>query len=349
MSDIYDVIIVGLGPAGSTLGRLLNDKLSVLALDKKSVSGGFKKPCGGLLAPDAQKSLARFGLTLPKSVLVDPQIFSVETIDLQSSLKREYSRSYVNMDRHAFDLWLMSLLPPNVTVITDAVFTGLMKTDDGFSVAYKKNGAAFEARAKYVVGADGAASVVAKSAGIAVKARRYAAIQRWFRGEDITPRYICAFDSSLTDCYMWGLTKDEYFILGGAFSPNMCRARFETFKEKTELKLGEEVKSEACAVLRPNGVTDCRCGKDGVFLAGEAAGFISPSSLEGISWAFDSASALANALNSAFERKTADPLSQYSTSAMKLRVKLFSKHMKQPFIYYPPLRRFVMKIGAGTL
>ena len=41
------------------------------------------KPCGGLISGDAQKALASFDMTLPKDVLVDPQIFAVKTIDLR--------------------------------------------------------------------------------------------------------------------------------------------------------------------------------------------------------------------------------------------------------------------------
>ncbi|HKK95992.1 MAG TPA: hypothetical protein VJ916_06755 [Anaerovoracaceae bacterium] len=46
----YDIIIIGGGPAGSTLARLLDKKLSVLLINYNEKV----KPCGGLLAPDAQ-------------------------------------------------------------------------------------------------------------------------------------------------------------------------------------------------------------------------------------------------------------------------------------------------------
>ena len=40
----YDVAIVGLGPAGSTLARLLDKHFKVVAIDKKRIAdGGFKK------------------------------------------------------------------------------------------------------------------------------------------------------------------------------------------------------------------------------------------------------------------------------------------------------------------
>ncbi|OVE81255.1 hypothetical protein BVY04_03690, partial [bacterium M21] len=67
------------------------------------------KCCGGLLAPDAQEMLSKFGLALPKSILVDPQLFIVRTIDLHLKLERNYQRFYMNMDRAKFDEWLVKL------------------------------------------------------------------------------------------------------------------------------------------------------------------------------------------------------------------------------------------------
>ena len=84
---IFDIAIIGLGPAGSIFAKYLNTKYSVIAFDKKSNSdNSFKKPCGGLLADDAQKFFAKLGLTLPLDVLVDPQIFSVKTIDVKTKM-----------------------------------------------------------------------------------------------------------------------------------------------------------------------------------------------------------------------------------------------------------------------
>ena len=111
----YDAAIIGAGPAGATFARRLaqqSPELKILLLDAQDE--GHKKPCGGLLAPDAQKTLAHFDLVLPKSVLADPQIFAVETMDLRTRRVRYYQRYYLNMDRYAFDRWLVSLVPPTV-------------------------------------------------------------------------------------------------------------------------------------------------------------------------------------------------------------------------------------------
>jgi len=67
----YDLAIIGLGPAGATLAGFADKNLRVIAIDKKDDRPqSFEKPCGGLLAPDAQKTLAHFRLTLPLEILV---------------------------------------------------------------------------------------------------------------------------------------------------------------------------------------------------------------------------------------------------------------------------------------
>ena len=139
--NMFDAVIIGLGPAGSRLARLLAGKYNVLCLDKKVAEGGFEKPCGGLLAPDAQKILARFDLTLPKSVLVDPQLFAVRTLDLSSGLTRYYQRFYVNMNRAKFDRWLISLIPASVPVYAGAKVIKITRNENGvFTVLFERNG-----------------------------------------------------------------------------------------------------------------------------------------------------------------------------------------------------------------
>ena len=132
MKPDYDVAVVGAGPAGSTFARLAAAKgRRILLLDGQNVY--TKKPCGGLLAPDAQKVLAHFDLVLPKSVLADPQIFSVKTIDLQKRLVRYYQRYYLNMDRYAFDRWLLSLVPEQVDRV-DGKCLKIERLAEGFQI-----------------------------------------------------------------------------------------------------------------------------------------------------------------------------------------------------------------------
>ncbi len=348
MAD-FDIAIIGGGPAGATLARLLDSKFRIVMIDGKSDSDdSFRKCCGGLLSPDAQKSFAEFDLTLPKDILVDPQIFSVRTIDLQAKKERHYQRFYMNLDRHRFDLWLESLIPQNVEKIlgkcSEIEFDG-----KEYLINIKEIGGHKKVlSAKMVVGADGAGSIARRYLYPKKKIRRYTAIQQWFNEENKKPFYSCIFDPVTSDCCSWSISKDNIFIYGGAFEPKDCRMMFEIQKQRLSdygFKFGEVIKTEACIVLRPKSPFDVCTGKNNIFLVGEAAGLISPSSLEGISFAVNSARILAEVLNkSKFNAET-----RYGVRIIPMRLKILAKVIKCPFMYCPTLRRLIMKLGINSI
>lgn len=198
------------------------------------------------------------------------------------------------------------------------------------------------------MGADGASSLLRRTIYPHKKLRSYLSIQQWFEAQHATAFYSCIFDKSVTDCYCWGLSKDSYFIFGGAFAHKNAKEKFEKLKKRLKpfgFQLDSPIKTEACLVLRPSGFKDFACGKGGAFLIGEAAGFISPSSLEGLSYAFDSACKLSHVLNS--RKKNANW--HYWLSTLGIRIKLFFKYLKTPFLYYAPLRYLIMRSGLRSI
>lgn len=362
---IFDAAIVGAGPAGATLARMLAERgLDVAVIDRKksdpAAAGGFRKPCGGLLAEDAQRSLSRQGFSLPKSVLADPQPFAVRTIDFFAERERVYRRFYINMDRHRFDLWLKSLVPANATVLHDATVRRFTRGGNGlFDVAVYAEGEEKNLRARVLVGADGASSLVRRTLFPQHKIRGYTAVQEWFDAAD-APRereiFACFFDERLTDCYGWAVPKDGAVVFGAAFPRENASRAYEIFRDRAKkfgYAAGTPLRTEACQVLRPERMSDFTLGDgNGVFLVGEAAGMISPSSLEGISYALDSAEILADVLAEALPLDASlfpTLAARYRAGTLRLRLKLLSKKLKNPFMYNPALRRVVMASGVASM
>lgn len=356
MEDIYvnctyDVAIVGAGPAGAILAKELaceKADLRILLIDGQSEDNS--KPCGGLLAPDAQKALAKFDLTLPKHILADPQIFTVETIDLEKKLVKYYQRHYLNMDRFAFDRWLLSLVPSCVEIVSARCLS--VSSEEGtYILELLRGGERTRVSSHFVVGADGGGSVVRRSL-FKSRMKQYVSIQQWFKNDgQRLPYYSCIFDPETSDSCSWTIHKDEYVVFGGAFEKNGCREAFE--KQKTRLEkflgsgFGEAVKTEACLVSSPRRMGDFILGGCGAFLVGEAAGLISSSSFEGISSALLSAKALAEAFSE--ESSPGGILRAYKRKTFKLRLKLRMKNPKRAILCSPLLRYFIMKSGIQSV
>ncbi len=348
---IYDIAVIGAGPAGAVFVKEIAQSrpdLKIVLIDGQSPDSA--KPCGGLLAPDAQKILAKFDLVLPKSILEDPQIFAVETIDIDKKLVRYYQRHYLNMDRYAFDRWLLSLIPSHVTILKGRC-KEINKEGELYSIFAKNADEEIHLLSKAVIGADGGGSVVRRTFFKPMKVQ-YVAIQEWFenKGQRL-PYYSCIFDAKTSDSCSWTIHKGNYVIFGGAFEKQGCREAFETQKSRLEAFLGnsfgEAVKTEACLVSSPRAIKDFCTGDKGVFLLGEAAGFISASSFEGLSSAMLSGKILADAFAEGRSFDTTQKI--YRKNTRSLRIRLRMKSVKRTFLCTPFTRELIMKSGIQSI
>jgi flavin-dependent dehydrogenase len=348
---MFDIAVVGAGPAGSTFARLVGQRYRVLLIDKRTfpdpqLSYAPGKCCGGLLAPDAQRMLSSLGLGLPKSVLEEPQLFVVRAIDIPRRLERYYQRHYINIQRQKFDRWLVQMIPPQVDVRLGCRLRVCQRENGGFRLVFSQGGKALSEKARILVGADGASSKVRLLASPSgPQPRAYIAIQEWVETESPMPYFSSLFDPELTDFYCWTIPKGGWLIVGAALPPRVNTvARFNRLKGRLNdfgFRMGKTVWREGAYILRPLRTGQVFSGSDGIALIGEATGWISPSSAEGLSYAFRSAMLLADALKvspNGFEKR-------YRDGTRGLRRNIFIKNLKSRFIFNPVLRQLVMRSG----
>lgn len=378
----FDIVVIGAGPAGSTFARHVADAgFSVLVVDGQNDK--TRKPCGGLLSPDAQEIFAKEGLTIPNEILADPQIFAVRTMDIEQNIVKDYQRFYLNMDRLAFDSFLLDMVPENVEKFSGRCTQIERKQDKGFKLTLVfEDKSREEIECSFLVGADGANSIVRKSFYPEIK--QYVAIQEWFEKEDGDEMlFACVFDEKTSESCSWVIRKDEYLIYGGCFDMKTGRddyeRQLERFRKFSGLSLSKKIKREACLVNVPQKKKDFVTGKDGVYLIGEAAGFISASSFEGISNAMNSARYLSDSFKEVYskeniERSTlhlscsdsrclindrmneadnrdlkAELSEKYSEKCKKLKKKLYMRILKKKLLFNPFTRKLIMRSGIQSL
>ena len=381
-NNYFDIVIIGAGPAGSTFARHVAEVgFSVLIVDGQNER--TRKPCGGLLSPDAQEIFAKEGLTIPNEILADPQIFAVRTMDIEQDIVKDYQRFYLNMDRLAFDSFLLDMVPENVERISGRCIQIEKPQDRGFNLTLSfEDKTREEIECSYIVGADGASSIVRKS--FYPEMKQYVAIQEWFEKEDGDDMlFACVFDEKTSESCSWVIRKDEYLIYGGCFDTRTGRddyeRQLERFREFSGLSLSKKIKREACLVNVPQKKKDFITGKDGVYLIGEAAGFISASSFEGISNAMNSGRYLADSFKEVFSKEnmerstlhlscsdsrclindrmkeadnrdlTAELSNRYSEKCGKLKKKLCKRILKKKLLFNPFTRKLIMKSGIQSL
>jgi geranylgeranyl reductase len=321
---MYDIVIIGAGPAGSSLARELPRNLKTAIIDKRTLKGDrpeFHRSCGGLLSPDAQIQLAGMNLALPASVLVNPQIFSVHSSDLATGRSQFYPRHYLNMDRLKFEKWLRSMIPAHIQRSFGWQVYHIQKEEGYFSLRLRNGWEDRTIRTRYLVGADGPGSIVRKTFfPEGQTCSRYVSIQETFALSRPKQEFGVYFHQELTDYYGWTIPKGTDLLFGAAFPLSHDNPWTQYQKMRAKLqdlnilpKTGR--KKEGSFILRPSRAQHILSGQKRLALIGEAGGWISPSSAEGYSFAFQTARFLAEA----FFEKSQAPMRAYDQKTKGLR------------------------------
>jgi geranylgeranyl reductase len=284
----YDTIVIGGGPSGATAaGDLAGIGRSVLLIDR----AGRIKPCGGAIPPRAIRDF-----DIPDDVIV-ARITSARMISPKAKeVDMPIGDGYVGMvDREHFDEWLRERAAQAGAERATGTFERMSRDDDGVAVIHyrAKSGEPKSARARSVIGADGAVSNVAREAMPDVDRPPYV-----FAYHEIirSPRNDSnAYDAKRCDVFYRGELSPDFY---GWIFPHGDTASVGTgsmhkgfslkdavgaLRETAGLSDVETIRREGAPIpLHPlprwdNGID--------LVLAGDAAGVVAPASGEGIYYA----------------------------------------------------------------
>lgn len=366
---IYDVAIVGGGPSGATAAQVLAKRgWSVVLLDRD----GRIKPCGGAIPPCLVEEF-----DIPDSLLV-ARISSARMISPASRrVDMPIDGGYVGMvDREHFDEWLRVRAMHAGAERRTGQYERLDRDGGaGVVVRYRTNDSARDAdahsgakgafRARVVIGADGANSLVAHQEVPGADRIRYVSayheIVRVPKGAKLpglvpadaganAPGAAPDYDATRCDVYYQGEVSPDFYGwifphgdtasigVGTAHRGYSLRSATARLRKAAGLEGFETVRREGAPIpMEPLKRWDN--GRD-VVLAGDAAGVVAPASGEGIYYAMTGGRLAAEAVDAMLTTGDARALAGARRAFMKAHGRVFwVLGLLQKFWYSSDARR----------
>jgi geranylgeranyl reductase len=265
MKDFYDVVIIGAGPAGLSCAiELQNSGKSVLVLEKNKTIG--PKICAGGIT----SKIKELGIPID----IANKLFSSVKINLVGKeIKISSKDPIVGMiDREVLGKYLLSKIGNSVDIVSDLEVTAVnsdhIMTSRG------------EIKFKKLVGADGSNSIVRRYLGL--KNYRMAVAIQYVIPNEFKEVEICVDGKFFKDCYAWIFPHKGYTAIGCGH--DVRRIKAPKLKENFEIWLKKKNIDVSGCDLQGGVINfDYRGYNFGnIFLAGDAAGFTSGLTGEGI-------------------------------------------------------------------
>ncbi len=291
MTDHFDAVVVGGGPAGATAAHELALAGHRVALLDRA---GRIKPCGGAVPP---RLLDAFDV--PEDLLVN----RVDTARILAPSGRHVDipvgDGFVGMvDRGPFDEWLRQRAVRAGAERVTGSFNRVERKDDGTTLVHYTEGASRRGAEKslstrLIVGADGALSKVARQE--VPRASEGEFVFAYHEIIESPPTEDESFGAARCDVYYQGDLSPDFYAwvfphghttsvgTGSTVRGFDLRGAVASLRATTGMDREETLRSEGAPIpMKP--LPRWENGRD-VILAGDAAGVVAPSSGEGIFYA----------------------------------------------------------------
>ena len=304
--QMYDVIVIGAGPAGCTAAKILAEKGHKVLLVEKFKIPRYKSCSGVLIKKSMELVKIYFGENVPESVMCTPTENRGMVFTDDKGKEYRFQQEGLNVWRSRFDGWLAEKAKESGTKVRDGVAAISCMEKDGFMEVSLRGEINYTESARYVLDCEGVARTLKKK--ITGEAFGYiTTFQTFNEGSiDLDPHYFYAYlQPELSEYDAWFNVKDDLLVLGVSVKEvDKIRHYYKHFiaymEENHCLRIRRQTKEEKWLMphIRPGCHVDYGVGR--VLFAGEAAGFLNPMG-EGISAGMESGYCAASAIIKHFD------------------------------------------------